>query len=104
MSKTLILFCNTIFFLLFQIIGFSQPENDLWNGHRTFAEGMYDSAVYYYQSDIDNGNDWEWMPEMIETVIQRKNLGVITPEVTQNIMTVFVIELNEITYRYCNRH
>ena len=85
-----IMFFNTVYIC-------AQPNNNLWNGHRCFAGGDYDSAAYYYQADIDAGNTWDWMPEMIQTVNLRKSLGNITPGDTHRILSIFVVELNQIT-------
>ncbi len=77
---------------------FAQPDNALWRGHAAFSEGRYDDAIAEYQANIDGGADWEWYPEMIETVIKRKELGEIAPADTQRIIAIFMTEVVEYTH------
>jgi len=91
-----VIFIVTALFL-FPLQHFSQPDNPLWRGHIAFMEGRYDDAISEYQADIDGGNDWAWLPEMIETVQRRKELGSIEPADTQRIIAIFMTEINELT-------
>ena len=76
----------------------SHAQSDtLWYGHRAFGEGRYGEAIDAYQAAIDEGSTWTWLPDLIETVEIRRDLGAITPPDTHNIMVINIVELNEIS-------
>ena len=72
-------------------------QDTLWYGHVAFGEGRYDDAIAAYQAAIDQGSQWDWLPDLIQTVTVRKNLGAITPADTHKIAALFITERLEIT-------
>ncbi|MBI4429415.1 MAG: T9SS type A sorting domain-containing protein [Ignavibacteriales bacterium] len=81
---------------LFHQTLYSQQDT-LWYGHIAFGEGRYDEAITAYQAAINQGDTWDWLPELIQTVMVRRDLGNIQPADTHKIAMIFVTELNEIT-------
>jgi hypothetical protein len=75
----------------------ASQQDTLWYGHVAFAEGRYDEAITAYQAAIDQGETWDWLPELIQTVQVRKDLGTISPVDTHRIGMIFVTTLNEVT-------
>ena len=73
-----------------------KSEAQVWDGHVAFSEGRYEDAISFYNQAISNGSTWDWLPELIETVEARQDLGEISPVDIHHIGVIFVTELNEI--------
>ncbi len=71
---------------------FVAHSQSIWDGHVAFSEGRYQDAIDIYQQEIDEGSDWDWLPEIIETVEKRMELGDISPEHVHRIGVIFVVE------------
>ncbi|HWP82129.1 MAG TPA: hypothetical protein VNN76_05700 [Bacteroidota bacterium] len=46
---------------------------------------------------IAQGERWDWLPELIQTVQRRNDLGIIAPTYTHKIAVIFVMLLREIS-------
>ena len=92
-----VLFVATFLITLFLNTGSEAQSDTLWYGHRAFGEGRYNDAIDAYQAAIDEGAAWTWLPDLIETVEIRRELGAISPPDTHNILVIFIEELNEIS-------
>lgn len=66
----------------------------VWFGHIAFAEQRYDAALDNYRLALSNGYKGKWLPDLIETVENRKRLGRIKPEFTHRIAVIYVTERN----------
>lgn len=82
--------------LVLSLTAYSQQDT-LWYGHIAFGEGRYDEAIIAYQAAINQGETWDWLPELIQTVMVRRDLGNIMPADTHKIGMIFVTQLNEVT-------
>ena len=68
-------------------------QNLLYDAHLAFGDGRYDDALRHYRTLQAYGVEWDWLPELIETVEHRKALGTITPQYTQKILIQFYTEV-----------
>ena len=88
---------SVITLITFSFLNSSFGQADtLWYAHKAFGDGRYDDAINAYQAAIYEGSTWDWLPDLIETVQIRKDLGAITPADTHKIKVIIVVELNEI--------
>lgn len=66
-------------------------------GHAAFGEGRYDDAIRLYRLAAAQGarlgSAEDWLPELTEAAVARRNHGPIAPADTHRIGVIYVIEM-----------